>query len=122
MFFQTPEEQRSWLYDAYYKKERYSVLATWDCSVVIIIFMQQCVRSKPLALPVLRLIDDLLKNGHLNVPRIEHPLYLRHFGLPTLFFVTVLVGACASHYGRLWLAGTVGLFSTIGIIKMALSS
>ena len=39
LFFQTPEEQRSWLYDAYYQKERYSVLATWDCSVVITIFM-----------------------------------------------------------------------------------
>ena len=39
LFFQTPEEQRSWLYDAYYKKERYSVLATWDYSVVIIIFI-----------------------------------------------------------------------------------
>lgn len=85
-------------------------------------YMQQCVCSEPLALPVLRLIDDLLKDGHLNVPRIEHPLYLRHFGLPTLFFVTVLVGACASHCGRLWLVGTAGLFSTIGIIKMALSS
>lgn len=104
-------------------KKKGTVFLLHGIAVWLYFYMQQCVRSKSLApLPVLRLVEDLLRDGHFNVPRIEHPLYLHHFGLPTLFFVTVLVGACTSHYGRLWLVGTVGLFSTIGIIKMALSS
>ena len=126
LFFQTPEEQQSWLYDAYYKKER-----SVQCLCYTRLHVHYCHNNfvynsvyilNPLSPFSLRLIDELLTDGHLSAPRIEHPLRLHHFGLPTLFFVTVLVGALTSHYGRLGLVGSAGLFATIGMIKMAFTS